>query len=182
MGGWDEEVYYSRWEIAKCYHKMHDWSDGKSVEETIKKYMECYRYHPHRAEPLYEVGKIYMCQDKYKEAKSILFHATHIPCPDLEYSLFLSHDVYQWRINFELARCYEFLGEHQLAYDIYNDLSFLDLDDNTEQALEWRINNCKNKLGNLLKTNDGVMITNVITDNDIKVIKDHIAQLSQLAH
>lgn len=141
MGGWGEEVYFSRFRIAQIYEKLH-----KPIKETVNKYLECYKYHKHRAEPLYFVGVLYNRNGNHVMAKKYLSIASNIPCPTTEQSLFVSKDMYEWKINDELAGAYYGLGEFQNSYNILNKLVKLQLDDNIKKDLNKKLKICLDEL------------------------------------
>ena len=96
LGGWEEENFYSRYKLGKCYYSKGD------HEKAIITWMEAYNYRPTRAESLYEIvkhyritGKYYLCFQFYKIAKSIPY-----PKNDL---LFIHKDIYDFRLDYEFS-------------------------------------------------------------------------------
>ena len=51
MGGWDQEVFWSKYQIAIMKEIL-----GKPSDEVIKAYSEAYSFRPSRAEPLYRLS------------------------------------------------------------------------------------------------------------------------------
>lgn len=54
-GGWDEEVFYSRYQIGLCYEKI-----GSTCEASMEKaYMDAWVSRPSRAEPLFDMARYF---------------------------------------------------------------------------------------------------------------------------
>jgi len=104
LGGWVQEVWFSYYKIGLAYKNM-----GK-MEQAIFTWLEGYNYFPNRIENLYEiiqhyriVGKCKVAHAFYKMAKESLLKAT-----DKDTYLFLSNDVYTYKLEYELSilSCY----------------------------------------------------------------------------
>lgn len=65
MGGWDEEVWNSMYEMAKC------WKDKKSEDHYVTGMLDAYSFRPSRAEPLYDLARYY--RDRGKNATAFMF-------------------------------------------------------------------------------------------------------------
>lgn len=95
MGGWAEEVYYSKLQLARCTHLLHPSDDG--FESTILPlYMAAFHYRPSRLEALYQVVLFYSKRGAHARALGYGMLAypacvsTHIP-NDI---LFLTRSIY----------------------------------------------------------------------------------------
>lgn len=49
-GGWEEEVWYSKYMIGQCYEAMEKW------DQALLAYLEAYQFYPQRAEPLQHIS------------------------------------------------------------------------------------------------------------------------------
>jgi hypothetical protein len=54
MGGWEEEVWYSHYQVARLQQRM-----GVSWLLVLHKYLEAYQFRPSRIEPLHQIAKYY---------------------------------------------------------------------------------------------------------------------------
>ena len=52
-GGWEEEIFYSKYQIGLCYERLNQ------IAEMEKAYMDAWVYRPTRAEPLYDLSKYF---------------------------------------------------------------------------------------------------------------------------
>lgn len=109
--GWQEEVWYSRLQIARCYKYL------KDDENTIKSYRECYDYHPCYAEAVFELGVYYAKMKNYKGAQNMLEIAVNKPFPTDKF-LFLSKDIYDYHAKLWLAVVYYYVNEYNKSYNI----------------------------------------------------------------
>jgi glycosyltransferase involved in cell wall biosynthesis len=97
MGGWDQEVYWSLYQIAILQE------DLNYPEETVSKsYVKAYNYRPTRAEPLYRLSSYYRRKENYllgylvaqlglqiKEPNDVLFVESWM----YDYGLLLEHSI-----------------------------------------------------------------------------------------
>jgi glycosyltransferase involved in cell wall biosynthesis len=61
VGGWDEEVWYSKLSIARCYRAL-----GMEAD-FIRASLEAYNFRPSRAEPLYDLARYYREKDNQQQ-------------------------------------------------------------------------------------------------------------------
>jgi len=106
-GGWYEEVYYSYYRIAKCKEGL-----KKNWSEIEQAYLDAHKYLPSRMEPLYEIGKYYQENEKYKDAYKWLKEACKIPFPQNQI-LFIFKDIYEFRVWDSLGISAYYVGEYQ---------------------------------------------------------------------
>ncbi len=122
LGGWQEEVYYSLYQIGVCYYHIKD-------NENAKRYLlEAYNYRPSRFESLYHLGLIYRNENKHNLALLYLETIESIGYPDD--ILFIHRDQWEYKVYFELAICYYWIGEYKLS------LKYSTLVDNVEDVTE----------------------------------------------
>lgn len=95
-GGWDEEIWYSRLQIARSFHAL-----GR-IPEFICSAMDAYNARPSRAEPMYDLARFYRDQ---KDMQQIgwLFAENGGKIPYSKDLLFVEEWVYNWGFQEELS-------------------------------------------------------------------------------
>jgi len=97
-GGWIEEVWYSYFNIGKCY-----WSMGET-EKAIYSWMAAYNEYPNRIENLYEIVQHYRVIGKHKLA--FIFYQMAMESkkkyPEHDY-LFMQKDIYDYKLEYEFS-------------------------------------------------------------------------------
>jgi len=105
LGGWDEERFVAFLERARCLDRL-----GQPWGAVLDAYLACWQARPTRAEPLYEIGRHYSTTGEFGLGALFLRQAAEIPFPDSDI-LFVSADVYTWRVPDELAVCEYHTGD-----------------------------------------------------------------------
>lgn len=106
MGGWDEEVWYSLFQVAVAHERLED--DDDTVRAA---YLAAYKFRPARAEPLVELARYFREHGpRYKLSHQCAERALGIPLPDDQ--LFLDNGAYGWRVLDELAIASYWLGSY----------------------------------------------------------------------
>jgi tetratricopeptide (TPR) repeat protein len=98
LGGWHEEIWYSYYNIGKCYRALGD------MVQAIHWWLEGYQFYPRRIENLYEIIKYYRINGKSELAylyfnmaiKQLVLH------PNADY-LFMARDIYDYKLNYEFS-------------------------------------------------------------------------------
>jgi glycosyltransferase involved in cell wall biosynthesis len=103
-GGWPEEVWRSKYEIGLLYEIL------GNPEQAKRFYLDAYEYRPSRAESLYSLGKMCNVKQDFFQACLFLEHAVKIPLT--KDSLFVSKDVYDYEIVFQLSISYYWIGDY----------------------------------------------------------------------
>jgi len=96
MGGWEEEVWYSRHEAARLM-ELQDWPEGT----VAAAYLKAYQARPCRAESLHGLARFFRLRGACHVARMFAAQAMAIPRPPDE--LFLDESCYQWRCVDEYA-------------------------------------------------------------------------------
>lgn len=106
-GGWQEEVWRSKYEIGLLYEILDDFQLARQF------YLDAFEYRPSRAESLYSLGKMCNIKRDFFQACLFLEHASKIPTTnDL---LFVSKDVYDYEIVFQLSISYYWTGDYAMS-------------------------------------------------------------------
>lgn len=97
LGGWEEEVFYSMYRIGICcclvnapWHICHD------------AFLQAWAYRPGRAEPLWQLSRLYRNNGNPRLAYIYAKAAFDIPFPEHDI-LFLSHDLWDWSLLDEIG-------------------------------------------------------------------------------
>ncbi|WP_322047465.1 glycosyltransferase family 2 protein [Paraburkholderia sp. J67] len=96
MDGWDEERWYSLYQIASLIEM-----NGAPRSEIIDAYLDAFQARPTRAEPLYHLARYHRQRGEYVLAH--LFASRGVALPRPADALFVDESVYRWRMLDELA-------------------------------------------------------------------------------
>lgn len=114
-GGWDEEVYISKYWIAKQKHAL-----GRPDEEIIDAYLQAWEYRPTRLEALYNVIKFLGSRNRYGYAFALATIGMKSPtCTDI---LFVEDDIWRWRFPDEYSVLAFYNGNAKEAFNITSKL------------------------------------------------------------
>lgn len=107
MGGWDEEVYVSRLELARGLVALErPWPEAQAA------LLEAWSSRPHRLEALYELARHHRLAGDF--AAGHLFGSwgadMDFPVDDL---LFVASDIHRWRLLDEAAICAFYIGRQE---------------------------------------------------------------------
>lgn len=108
MGGWDEEVWYALFEVAKLSERL-----GLPAPQVTERYLAAYQNRPRRAEPLVELARFHRERNELALAHLFALRAINIPKPDD--TLFLDTAAYSWRALDEFAVASYWMGEFKAA-------------------------------------------------------------------
>jgi glycosyltransferase involved in cell wall biosynthesis len=113
MGGWDEEIFWSLYQIAE----INEWLN--MPEETILKgYLRAYQYRPSRAEPLCRLSTYYRNKENY--LMGYLFSQFAAKIPQSNDTLFVEYWVYEYGCLLEFSICAYWIGHYEEAYRANN--------------------------------------------------------------
>ncbi|BCC29403.1 tetratricopeptide repeat-containing glycosyltransferase [Bacillus cereus] len=120
-GGWVEEVFYSLLRIGFCYEQLANRSANKQHEvteadekENAKKQEEQYtalavlyfqkawEYRPTRAEPLYQLARMYRLKSQNNIALMYALQGKEVPFPKDDL-LFVDYHVYDYLFDYEIS-------------------------------------------------------------------------------
>lgn len=103
MGGWAEEVFYSRYQAGSLRCHKGDWVAG------MRALLQAWEYRPSRTEPLYELAWRLRSSGDHRGAYLFARHGLDRPMPDD--SLFVQPWVYRWGLLFECSISAFWIGE-----------------------------------------------------------------------
>jgi len=96
LGGWEEEVYISKYWIAKQKQ-----AQNKPDSEIIDAYLAAWEYRPNRLESLYHLIKFLGSRKRYALAFALSTIGMKTgPCSDI---LFVEDDIWKWRMPDEYS-------------------------------------------------------------------------------
>jgi len=96
IGGWVEEVWYSKYRIGLALERL-----GRINDATIA-HLHAYQHHPKRAEPLYELTRIYRILSNHNISYAFYKLAKEIPYPENDV-LFINRNIYSHLLDYELS-------------------------------------------------------------------------------
>jgi len=105
MGGWEEEIFFSKFRIAILRGLTE-----KTFLEVKEGFLEAWDSRPNRAEPLYEISKMYRSMDKPRLAYIYAKMGVSIPYPEQDI-LFIAKDVYDWKMLDEYSSVAFYAGD-----------------------------------------------------------------------
>ena len=115
MGGWPEEVYYSRLQAAQLGERT-----GGAYADVVVAYLDAIDHSPLRAEALCEFARYLRQNQRYALARQFAQAASRLPLPaDV---LILDSTVYEWRARDELAVACHFLGDRAESARLWREL------------------------------------------------------------
>ena len=129
MGGWDEEVFWSMLCIGELLEARGDWA-----EATIA-LLTAWEFRPTRAESLLALASGFRQRHMYATAQLYAELGKSIPLP--QDRLFVRRWIYEWGLDFELSIANWWMGNNDVARDMWNQLLMrTDLDDSHRTAIE----------------------------------------------
>jgi glycosyltransferase involved in cell wall biosynthesis len=109
MGGFDEEVFYSRFQVGVGRAELGDW------DRALTALIAAWESRPQRLEPLYEIVSRLRLREQYQSAYALVQRGLDREPPgDI---LFVYPWVYRWGLLFELSICAYWVGELSEAFE-----------------------------------------------------------------
>ena len=124
-GGWQEEVFYSYYQISNCYHKLCKLETDKEkkdnyLAQTIRYHLEAFN-HTQRKEPLFKLARIYRKTDKF--FLSYLFATKAKDLADTGALLFNDNRAND-RLDYEISIVVSYLGKQDIGRQISDYILF----------------------------------------------------------
>lgn len=106
MGGWDEEIWSSLYQIGLLRERME-----RPAAQILEAHLEAFNNRPSRAEPLVALARYFRIKQNYGSALIFAKAALDIPRPnDI---LFLDKGTYEWRPLDEYAIASYWIGKYE---------------------------------------------------------------------
>lgn len=106
MKGWVEETYMAQLEVGRVAVLR-----GEPEDVIVRDLLAAYEMRPTRAEPLYELARYFRQKKQY--GKAYLFAKAGVQTPRPNDALFVSQDVYDWRLLDELGVAAYWVGDYE---------------------------------------------------------------------
>lgn len=117
MGGWAEEVFWSKLQIAHMLYAL-----GMPSRIVIESYKLAHESRLHRAEPIYYLCEVYHQEGRYSEAYQCLKERSSIPKPLEKDSLFNEDWIEDYGLLFLLSISAYYTGHYTESLDACNKL------------------------------------------------------------
>lgn len=118
---WNEEAYVALLEVARCAERLHADPDDDEVEFIVTAYEDAASRRPQRAEAFHDLAAFHRQRGEWAEAYLAARRGGIIPEP-VDDLLFVQADMYRWRIHDERAVAASWLGFHEEAVEICDEL------------------------------------------------------------
>jgi GT2 family glycosyltransferase len=115
MDGWDEETFYALLQKGRCHERL-----GEEAA-AVHAHLAAWQLRPTRAEPLHDLARHYRERGAFHAAHSfaVLGMAVAYPHDD---RLFVSPDVYDWRLADERSVAAFYVGRPRESFDLCTSL------------------------------------------------------------
>ncbi|HEX4481751.1 MAG TPA: glycosyltransferase [Rudaea sp.] len=115
MGGWFEEVYYSKLQLGRLKEQV-----DAPYAEIVAAYLDAYDFRPARADAPAEVARFFRLRERWHLATKFAEIATNLaPNDDV---LFVDHAAYQWRARDEWSISAYWSGDFPLSARLCREL------------------------------------------------------------
>jgi tetratricopeptide (TPR) repeat protein len=115
MGGWVEEIFYSKYQIGYCFELLNELNKAKIA------YLKAWEYRPSRAEPLYKLATI--CRKNGEYQQSYLFAEKGLEIPYPNDIIFVDKPTYEYGLLFELSIAAYWVGHYKKAIKLCKKLN-----------------------------------------------------------
>lgn len=112
MGGWPEEVFWSKLRIAHLLRAI-----GLNSDIVSASYLDAHKYRPHRAESLYYLSEYYIEKKEYQKAYDCIKTQLAIAKPVNKDYLFNEDWIEDSGLLFQLSICSYYTGHYQESLD-----------------------------------------------------------------
>lgn len=109
-GGWEEEVYYSMYMIAKLKEQL-----GRHPDEVIQAYSRAWEYRPQRLEAVFHVMR--KLRERGRWILAFTYGNMAIKNPGTSDILFVEPEIWQWRLLDEFALAAFHTGNPEISFE-----------------------------------------------------------------
>lgn len=113
LGGWDQEVFYSKFRIALCFLALNQMQNAQIWAQMSHDY--ALSLHVPRAEPFFHLSRRLREQGQHALAYAYLVQVLNVPKPTHDGSLFVEEDVYDYLILVEQSILWFYLYPTMLS-------------------------------------------------------------------
>lgn len=117
MGGWDEEIYWSKLQIALMLQDM-----GVAHSIVCEAFLDAHNFRPHRCEALYYLIECYHNQGNYQLAYALLKAKDNISKPSQRDYLFNMNWIETYGFTFQLSICAYYVGNYEESLEACDEL------------------------------------------------------------
>ncbi len=117
MGGWEEEIFWSKLQIAHILRDM-----GLVPNIVIESYLDAHNYRSHRVEPIYYLAQYYIALSNHAKAYEWLKKRETLAKSPKKDSLFNEDWIEDYGLLFQLSLCSYYVGQYQECLDACNKL------------------------------------------------------------
>jgi glycosyltransferase involved in cell wall biosynthesis len=114
MGGWDEEVFYSLYQVGTLSERV-----GRR-DQAVSALFEAWSFRPQRVEPLYELAWMFRDRRLHHAAHMVTQRGVGAPIPPD--ALFVHRWMYEWGMLFEYSIAAYWVGKYRAALEACNRL------------------------------------------------------------
>jgi tetratricopeptide (TPR) repeat protein len=133
LGGWNEEIWYSHYQIGICYSKM---GHNIKMESWLNR---AWKYRPSRAEPLYFLTKYFREHSEHFKSYHYYLKGRAIPYPHTD-TLFIEHSVYNGLFDYEKTILSYYVFNNNLSSGLFDIISYIN------KNIQFSINNVWNNI------------------------------------
>jgi glycosyltransferase involved in cell wall biosynthesis len=139
MGGWDQEVFWSYYQIGILQEEL-----NYPEEAIAKSYLKAFNFRPTRAEPLYRLANYYRLKENYFMAYLFSHFGMRLQFPkDL---LFVETWVYDYGIHLEYSIASYWINRYEESYVACQQLLAKKLPQNIRECVERNLQFASDKL------------------------------------
>ncbi|NGX39367.1 MAG: SPBc2 prophage-derived glycosyltransferase SunS [Chlamydiae bacterium] len=140
MGGWDQEVFWAKYQIAR----LKEWLNAPE-KEVIKSYTEAFCYRPSRAEPLYHLSRYFRTKEEFFLGYLAAGRGLEVPLSnDI---LFVYRWIYDYSLLIERAVCAYWIGQYEECCTLSESvLQMPNLPENVKECAESNLKWAQSKL------------------------------------
>lgn len=146
MGGWDEEVFYSLYQVGTLSER------AGHREQAVAALLEAWSFRPQRIEPLYELAWMFRKGGLHHAAHMVARRGLGAPVPPDK--LFVHRWIYEWGLLFEYSIAAYWVGQPRAALEACNRLlKIKQLPDEYRRQTESNRGHCVRALGDAVSHN-----------------------------
>lgn len=145
-GGWNEEVFFSLFQIGEIKRMLHH-----NVDEIVKVYIDAWQINPWRAEPLHAAASLCKIHGRFDQAYRLIKEASRIPIP--KGALFVIEGIYTHGVPDELCAAAFWTERYPECIEACEKILKLPLPPEEKQRIERNLNLAKQRLAEASKPN-----------------------------